>query len=52
MEIQNKEDFEELVNTLEFRFAKTYANFAPYEYAVTNEEGEKLDTIRILNKYI
>lgn len=52
MEIKNKEEFEKIANLLDYRFAKTYANFAPHEYAVTNENGDKLNIIRQLNKYI
>ncbi len=52
IEIKSKSEFEKIVSTLEFRYAKTYTNFAPHEYAVENEEGEKLDLIRALNKFI
>ena len=52
MEIKNKTDFEKVANLLEYRYAKTYTNFAPHEYAVENEEGEKLEIIRKLNKFI
>lgn len=52
IEIKNKTDFEKVANLLEYRYAKTYTNFAPHEYAVENEEGEKLEIIRKLNKFI
>ena len=52
MEIKNKTDFEKVANLLEYRYAKTYTNFAPHEYVVENEEGEKLEIIRKLNKFI
>ena len=52
MTIKNKEEFEKIVSKLEFKFAKTYANFAPHEYVVTNEKGELLEIIQTLNKFI
>lgn len=52
MRVRNKAEFEDIVKNLNFRFAKTYANFAPHEYIVTNEEGEMLEVIRALNRFI
>ncbi len=52
IQINNKADFEKIVNTLKFRYAKTYSNYAPHEYALEKEEGEKLEVIRQLNRFI
>ena len=52
IQINNKVDFEKIVNTLEFKYAKTYSNYAPHEYVVEKEEGEKLEVIRKLNRFI
>ena len=52
MIIKDKEEFQKIVEKFKFRFAKTYANFAPHEYIVTNEEGELLETIQTLNRFI
>ena len=52
MIVKNKEEFEKIVGRFNFRFAKTYANFAPHEYIVTNEEGEVLKIIQALNRFI
>lgn len=52
IQIKNKSDFEKIVNTLEFRYAKTYSNYAPHEYVLEKEEGEKLEIIRKLNRFI
>ena len=52
IKINNKADFEKIVNTLKFRYAKTYSNYAPHEYALEKEEGEKLEVIRQLNRFI
>ena len=52
IQIKNKSDFEKIVNTLEFRFAKTYSNYAPHEYVLEKEEGERLEVIRRLNLFI
>ena len=52
IEIKNKTDFEKVANLLEYRYAKTYTNFAPHEYVVENEDGEKLQIIRKLNRFI
>ena len=52
IQIKNKSDFEKIVNTLEFRFAKTYSNYAPHEYVLEKEEGEKLEDIKKLNRFI
>ena len=52
IQINNKADFEKIVSTLKFRYAKTYSNYAPHEYALEKEEGEKLEVIRQLNRFI
>ena len=52
IQINNKADFEKIVNTLKFRYAKTYSNYAPHEYVLEKEEGEKLEVIRQLNRFI
>ena len=52
IQINNKTDFEKIVNTLKFRYAKTYSNYAPHEYVLEKEEGEKLEVIRQLNRFI
>ena len=52
IQIKNKSDFEKIVNTLEFRYAKTYSNYAPHEYVFEKEEGAKLEVIRQLNRFI
>lgn len=52
IQINNKADFEKIVNTLKFRYAKTYSNYAPHEYVFEKEEGEKLEVIRQLNRFI
>lgn len=52
IQINNKADFEKIVSTLKFRYAKTYSNYAPHEYALEKEEGEKLEVIRLLNRFI
>ena len=52
IQINNKADFEKIVNTLKFRYAKTYSNYAPHEYALEKEEGEKLEVLRQLNRFI
>ena len=52
IQINNKADFEKIVTTLNFRYAKTYSNYAPHEYALEKEEGEKLEVIRQLNRFI
>lgn len=52
IQINNKADFEKIVNTLKFRYAKTYSNYAPHEYVLEKEEGAKLEVIRQLNRFI
>lgn len=52
IEIKNKSDFEKIVNTLDFIYAKTYSNYAPHEYVLEKEEGERLEVIRKLNRFI
>ena len=52
IQINNKDDFEKIVNTLKFRYAKTYSNYAPHEYVFEKEEGKKLEVIRQLNRFI
>ena len=52
IQINNKADFEKIVNTLKFRYAKTYSNYAPHEYVFEKEEGVKLEVIRQLNRFI
>ena len=52
IQINNKTDFEKIVSTLKFRYAKTYSNYAPHEYVLEKEEGEKLEVIRQLNRFI
>ena len=50
--ISNKEEFEEFASKLTYRYAKTYTNFAPHEYAMAEEGEKELEIIRALNKYI
>ena len=52
MTIINKIEFAEAVKNLEFRYAKTYTNKAPHEYAMAEENTRKIEIIRSLNKYI
>lgn len=53
MKINNIEEFEKYATSFEYRFAKTYASFAPHEYIIiTDGNEEKLNIIRALNKYI
>lgn len=50
--IKNKEDFETYASKLTYRYAKTYTNFAPHEYAIGEKESQELEIIQALNKYI
>lgn len=52
MIINNKKEFEDIVNTYIFRYAKTYSNKAPHEYVIVDYTSEHLDDIRALNRYI
>lgn len=50
--INNKEEFANVVDSLSFTFAKTFAKTAPHEYAMADEGTKELEIIRALNKYI
>lgn len=50
-EIKNIGEFMEVAESLEYRYAKTYANTNPHEYCYAYTPELK-DTIRALNKYI
>lgn len=52
IKIKNIEEFSNLANTLTYRYAKTYTNFAPHEYAMAEDGTKELEIIRALNKYI
>ena len=52
VQINSEKDFLEYANTLTFRYAKTYTNFAPHEYAMGKDGSQELEVIRALNKYI
>lgn len=52
IKISNDRDFEKYASMLTYRFAKTYAHFAPHEYAIAENGTEELEIIRALNKYI
>ncbi|MDD2434786.1 MAG: hypothetical protein PHO63_00865 [Bacilli bacterium] len=53
MKVDNIEQFQKYAESFDYRFAKTYAAFAPHEYIiVTDGDKNKLDIIRGLNKYI
>ncbi|MCM1320528.1 MAG: hypothetical protein NC041_03175 [Bacteroides sp.] len=52
IEVKSKEEFKELANSLSYRYAKTYTNFAPHEYAMAEDGTKELEIIRALNKYI
>lgn len=52
IEIKNIEQFVKYATSLNYRYAKTYTNFAPHEYAMAEENTKKIEIIRSLNKYI
>jgi len=52
IEIENKKTFSDLVETLNFRYAKTYTDKAPHEYAMAEDGIKDLEIIRALNRYI
>lgn len=52
MRISNKQEFKDAVNKLKFRYAKTYTDKAPHEYAMAEDDTEELEVIRVLNRYI
>lgn len=51
VEITTLEEFKEVAETLDYRFAKTYAKTNPHEYSVWFV-GENHEKIKYLNKYI
>lgn len=51
MEIKNIEEFIEVAENLNYRFAKTYAKKSPHEYC-NAKDPETLEKVRALNKYI
>ncbi len=52
IEIKNIEQFVKYATSLNYRYAKTYTNFAPHEYAMAEENTKEIEIIRSLNKYI
>ena len=52
IEIKSNEEFLKFATTLKYRYAKTFTNFAPHEYAMAEDESKELEIIRALNKYI
>ena len=53
LEIKNEMEFIQVVNSLDFRNAKTYAKTNPHEYCFCKpDETEKLEKVRALNKYL
>ena len=50
--IKDIKDFIKYAEKLNYRYAKTYTNFAPHEYAVAKDNTQELEIIRALNKYI
>lgn len=52
IEIKNIEQFVKYATSLNYRYAKTYTNFAPHEYAMAKENTKEIEIIRSLNKYI
>ncbi len=51
MEIKNIGEFMEIAESLNYRFAKTYAKKSPHEYCNANDP-ETLEKVRALNRYI
>lgn len=51
MEIKNIGEFMKIAESLEYRFAKTYAKTHPHEYCYPKDK-ETLEIVRALNKYI
>lgn len=52
IEIKSIEQFVKYATSLNYRYAKTYTNFAPHEYAMAKENTKEIEIIRSLNKYI
>ena len=52
IEIKNIEQFVKYATSLNYKYAKTYTNFAPHEYAMAEENTKEIEIIRSLNKYI
>lgn len=51
MEIKNIEEFMNVAESLEYRFAKTYAKTSPHEYCFAYDNKTK-EIVQALNKYI
>ena len=51
MEIRNIGEFMKLAESLDYRFAKTYAKTSPHEYCYATND-EILEKVKVLNKYI
>ena len=52
IKIENIEQFVKYATSLNYRYAKTFTNFAPHEYAMAKDNTKELEIIRSLNKYI
>ena len=52
IKIENIEQFVKYATSLNYRYAKTFTNFAPHEYAIAKDNTKELEIIRSLNKYI
>ena len=50
--IKDIKDFIKYAEKLNYRYAKTYTNFAPHEYAVAEDGTKELEIIKELNRYI
>ena len=51
MEIKNIGEFMKIAESLNYRFAKTYAKKSPHEYC-NAKDPDTLEKVRALNKYI
>lgn len=51
MEIKNLDEFIRVAESLEYRFAKTYAKTNPHEYCWATDDETRVK-VRALNKYI